>query len=129
MELQYRKNAALTGKQVAALRAQCGLPPMEEDFTEIIHRAYFTMTCWNNNRLVGFIQALSNGVTEAWLQDLIIHPSWEDQLIGRQLVSRSILELQEEGICSISLILPPQLQDFYESIGYELQLSKQNRMQ
>lgn len=129
MELQYRKNAPLTGKQVADLRVQCGLPGWEEEFTERIHRAYFTMTCWDNSRLVGFIEAVSNGMTEAWLQDLIIHPNWENQLVGRQLVNHSIMALQEEGICSISLVLPPHLQEFYESMGYELQLSQQRKMQ
>ena len=127
MGLIYRKDAPLTGRQLAALCSQCGCHMTEEDFTEALYRAYFTISCWDGTRLVGFIQTVSNGITEAWLEDILVHPDWGGYGIGKNLVTRAIAELHAEGICSVSLHLPKALQDFYESLGYEIHATGPDR--
>jgi GNAT superfamily N-acetyltransferase len=66
-------------------------------------------------RVVGFINAISDGVHAAFIPLLEVLPEHRGRGIGRELVRRMMTTL--DGHYSIDLICDADVQPFYESVG------------
>lgn len=62
--------------------------------------------------VVGFIQAISDGVLSAYIPLLEVLPEYKAQGIGSTLVQRMLERLQ--GLYMIDLLCDPEVQTFYE---------------
>ncbi|MBD3176911.1 MAG: GNAT family N-acetyltransferase [Armatimonadia bacterium] len=69
-----------------------------------------------SGRVVGFINAISDGVLSAFIPLLEVRPEWQGRGIGRELVRRMLAEL--EGRYSVDLVCDPELAEFYEPLGF-----------
>lgn len=123
MPLRYQMNAPITGGQVSELREAVGWKPMTGRYDAALEKAYLTLSCLDGGRLAGFVQVVSNGSTDAYIQDVMVRPEYQGQGIGSQLL-RSVLEqLRQDGIDHASLIFAPSLAPFYERFGFQIQCS------
>jgi ribosomal protein S18 acetylase RimI-like enzyme len=66
-------------------------------------------------RVVGFVNAISDGVFSAFIPLLEVLPEYQGRGIGRELFSRMLEQLR--GYYAIDLICDDQLQAFYEKLG------------
>lgn len=69
-------------------------------------------------KLVGFVDCVSNGVTDAYIQDLMVHPDFQGKGIGTELMNKMIEHLKEAGIYMISVLYDEELKDFYSRFGF-----------
>ena len=74
-----------------------------------------------NNRLVGMGRAISDGVSDAYIQDVVVAPDFRKQGIGGKIVKQLVAELQSRGIDWIGLVGVPGTEKFYASLGFEAQ--------
>lgn len=72
---------------------------------------------FDGDRVVGFINAISDGELAAFIPWLEVLPSHQRRGVGRELVRRLHAELDEHY--SIDLICDPQLASFYSALGFE----------
>jgi ribosomal protein S18 acetylase RimI-like enzyme len=70
-------------------------------------------------RIVGMGRAISDGVGDAYLQDITVLPAWRRKGIGREMVRRLTSFCVEQGLTWIALVAEPGTQAFYESVGYQ----------
>jgi ribosomal protein S18 acetylase RimI-like enzyme len=66
-------------------------------------------------QVIGFINAISDGVHAAFIPLLEVLPSYRGRGIGRELVRRMLGLL--DGHYSIDLMCDPDVQGYYESLG------------
>ncbi len=66
-------------------------------------------------RVVGFITALSDGVSAAYIPHLEVLPAFQGQGIGRELVTRMVEQLN--GIYMIDLMCDDDVVPFYQKLG------------
>ena len=66
-------------------------------------------------RVVGFINALSDGVLMAYIPLLEVLPEYQGQGIGRTLVERMLARLG--NLYAVDLLCDPELQPFYAQAG------------
>jgi ribosomal protein S18 acetylase RimI-like enzyme len=66
-------------------------------------------------RVIGFITAISDGVLSAYIPLLEVLPAYQGRTIGRELVQRMIAQL--EGHYMIELSCDETLNPFYEAMG------------
>jgi Predicted acetyltransferase len=66
-------------------------------------------------QVVGFITALSDGVSAAFIPLLEVLPAYQGRGIGRELVQEILCKL--EGITNIDLTCDAELQGFYGRFG------------
>ena len=70
------------------------------------------------NRLVGMGRAISDGVSDAYVQDVTVLKEFRRRGIGTKLVSQLIEKLEADGIGWIGLIAESGSADFYRPLGF-----------
>jgi GNAT superfamily N-acetyltransferase len=70
-------------------------------------------------RSVGMGRVISDGVGDAYIQDLAVLPRWVNRGVGSAIVSALLYECKSGGIGWIGLIAQPGTDSFYRSLGFE----------
>ena len=63
-------------------------------------------------------RALSDGVSDAYIQDIVVRTDYRGQGWGQKIVSFLVRELRTAGVDWIGLIGAPGTKDFYEKLGF-----------
>ncbi|MBQ4480941.1 MAG: GNAT family N-acetyltransferase [Victivallales bacterium] len=69
----------------------------------------------DSGRLIGMMRALSDGVSDAYLLDLVVSPEARRQGIGREIVERLAKHLASLGVDWIVCIGAPGTKAFYDT--------------
>ena len=72
-------------------------------------------------RLVGFARCTGDGVIEATVWDVAVHPLYQGVGLGRALMEYILAELRQRGVARVSLYADPDVVGFYEGQGWELE--------
>ena len=72
-------------------------------------------------RLVGFARCTGDGVIEATVWDVAIHPLYQGCGLGKQLMDYVLNQLRAMEVERVSLFADPQVVGFYEAQGWELE--------
>ena len=73
---------------------------------------------FRRDRLVGFGRALGDGVSDAYLQDIVVHADFRGRGLGRKIVTFLIAELRKTGVSWIGLVAVPGMENFYRKLGF-----------
>ncbi len=91
-------------------------PPSVEKHREILEKSYKAIVAVDeNNIIIGFINAISDGVLSAYIPLLEVLPQYHNQGIGSELVKRMLKELDD--FYMVDLLCDEDLQLFYEKLG------------
>lgn len=72
-----------------------------------------------NGRLVGMGRVISDGVSDAYIQDVVVLEKHRGQGIGRLIISTLISLCMEKGLLWIGLVAEPNTETFYEQLGFK----------
>ena len=72
-------------------------------------------------RLIGFARCTGDGVLEATIWDVAIHPVYQGSGFGKRLMAYVIQSIKEMGIKRITLFADPGVISFYKSQGWILE--------
>lgn len=71
-----------------------------------------------NGRIVGIARVISDGFSDAYIQDVVVLPDYRGRGIGTELVRRLTQFCLDRKIAWIGLIAEPGTQDVYAKLGY-----------
>ncbi len=124
--LRYVLNPDAPPESIAALRRSVGWGGMEAELKDPALRDYLRIACYDGERLAGFLAVVSNGVTDAYIQDVMVHPDYQGRGIGTELMNRAVSRLKDSRIYMISVIYGEEsLRPFYEKFGFYTMLCGQ----
>ena len=83
------------------------------------------ISAYEENELIGYIDCVSNGVTDAYIQDLMVKPEYQGKGIGTKLMNMMIDYLKDNHIYMISVLFDESLKSFYDKFGFYTMLSGQ----
>ncbi|MBW4472850.1 MAG: GNAT family N-acetyltransferase [Stenomitos rutilans HA7619-LM2] len=89
-----------------------------EDLALAIANSDPVITAWDDDLMIGFARATSDGVYRATIWDVVIHPDYQGLGLGRQLVQAVLSHPKMNRVERIYLMTTHQ-QPFYERIGFE----------
>ena len=115
----YKINEPVSAKAISDLRASVGWNRMDESYKNPHLTSYLNISVFDNNKLVAYIDSVSNCVTDAYIQDLMVHPDYQGQGIGTELMNRMISLLKQNHIYMISVIFDENLKAFYNKFGFQ----------
>lgn len=107
--------------EIEDLREAVGWDRCEGTYEKVLqqHYAYYTARD-PDGRLIGYLSVLSDGIADAFLLDLMVHPLWRRRGIGRQLVQRAAEDVEAAGIRCLQVTFSPGLEGFYAACGFHL---------
>ena len=68
---------------------------------------------------VGMGRVISDGVSDGYIQDLVVLPEYRKTGIGARIVSTLVKKCVEQGISWIGLIAEPDTEKFYQPFGFQ----------
>jgi len=72
----------------------------------------------SNGRAVGMGRVISDGIEDAYIQDLMVFDHWRRQGVGGMILARLLAECKSRKISWIGIIAEPGKEDFYRSLGF-----------
>lgn len=83
-----------------------------------IKNSHNVISAWDKDRLVGLMNAISDGAMTAYFQYLLVHPDYQGQGIGKELVERMLAEYKDYA--RKVLIAYEKETEFYKACGFEV---------
>ncbi len=88
-----------------------------EILPEMARNSFAICGAFDGNTLVGMMRTLSDGLSDAYLLDLVVEPEYRGQGIGRAIVKTLNKHLQSLGLDWIVCIGVPGTETFYKQCG------------
>ncbi len=91
MPVSYRDTHDIDLDQLAALFTSVGWQSRTADRARLRQQvlgAMFVESAWDDDKLVGFARAISDGATNAYISTVAVLPAYQGQGIGRELIRR-----------------------------------------
>ena len=123
MELRYEYSPHLKAEQIAHLRLSVGWDARVEKYKRKIGNSYFCVTCCDNDVLIGYADVVSDGVDDAYIRDVIVHPDYQHRGIGSTLLSMITTRIRRDGIKMVHVIFEPSLEEFYKKAHFRIMCS------
>lgn len=82
---------------------------------QVLDAAYAVEVALRNGAVVGFINAISDGVLSAFIPLLEVRPEYQGQNIGLSLTNRMLDRLS--NLYSVDLVCDPDIAPFYDKVG------------
>lgn len=115
--------------QIADLREAVGWNRMENELRRSDLQNLFEIGFVEDDRLIGYLCVVSNRVTDAYIQDVMVHPEYQGQGIGTGIMQLALVSIREKGIEIVSVIYGDEaLRPFYEKFGFHTMLCGQMEM-
>ena len=88
--IDYRVGDVPASDALWALQKTSGAQPAEspEALYQSVSRSTWLVTAWDGDRLVGLLHVLTDGVWMAYVQELMVHPDFHHQGVGKELIDR-----------------------------------------
>ena len=115
---RYEYNPILEATQVGELREAVGWDARIEKYQRILGNTYFCAACFHEGELVGYVDVVSDGVDDAYMRDLMVHPEHQHQQIASKLVAMVAEVVKRDGIKLLSVLFEPEAADFYREAGF-----------
>lgn len=117
--MTFEINKSVSAKEIADLRESVKWPRMEQSYKNPLMTSYCHIAVYEYHKLIGYVDCVSNGLTDAYIQDLMVHPDYQHQGIGSELMNQMISFLKDNNIYMISVIYgESNLKPFYERFGF-----------
>ncbi|MBA3046182.1 MAG: GNAT family N-acetyltransferase [Candidatus Thermoplasmatota archaeon] len=73
----------------------------------------------STGRAVGMGRAISDGVSDAWLQDIVVLNEFRGRDLGRAIIETLLEHCKSRGLVWVGLVAEPGTRKFYEPMGFE----------
>lgn len=92
-------------------------PLKPETHLQIMQNSYKVVLAIDDEKdqVVGFINAVSDGILAAYIPLLEVLPEYQKQGIGKELVNRLLREL--DNLYMIDLVCDHDLEEYYQNLG------------
>jgi spermidine synthase len=74
---------------------------------------------FDNEQMIGMGRAISDNVSDAYIQDIVVLDEYRGHGIGGEIVKLLIRELKAKGIDWIALVGEPGTEEFYSRFGFK----------
>lgn len=105
----------ITAEQLQGFFVGWTNPPSSETHLVLLHGSYKIWLALDGEKVVGFINATSDGVLTAFIPLLEVLPDYQGQGIGSELVKHMLDSLSH--LYSVDLMADEDVQPFYEKLG------------
>lgn len=117
MEFRIQENCeGIDWHEVRQYLKDAGMGYYEPQLHEKAFRSSFsTVFVFNNEKMIGFGRAISDGAYQAAVYDVVVLPEYQNLGIGKMIMERI---LQKVSHCNVILYASPGKEGFYSKLGF-----------
>lgn len=90
-----------------------------KDIPKIIKGSFCFMVAIHQNKTIGMGRVISDGVSDAYIQDVIVLKEYRGLKVGTEIVKRLTQFCLEHSLGWIGLIAAPKAVGFYTNLGFQ----------
>lgn len=120
MSIYYKKdieNITKEGLQDLFLSVEWESGNLPNELLSAISGSHSVITAWDNDKLIGLINALSDGVLTAYFHYMLVNPSYQGKGIGKEMMDMMLDRYK--GYQTKVLIAYPNVVEFYGKMGFK----------
>lgn len=120
--MTYKNTKNLAESEVINLYEDAGWTAYTKEpqrLIQAINNSLEVLTAWENERLIGLIRVVGDGLTIVYIQDILVLKSYQRQGIGRALMTRMLEKYKEVRQKVLLTDDSPTVREFYESLGFQ----------
>jgi len=114
---------------IVGLYRQAGWwPEQEEDFVmlaRLVRQSHCFAVAMAGGKLIGMGRAISDGVSDAYVQDVTVDTAWQRSGVGTCIVRHILDRLRADGIGWVGLIAERGSAPFYGQFGFDEMVNAQ----
>lgn len=114
----YKVSPPVSNNELNQLFAAAWQSHKASDFQPILAHSLAYICAYQAKTLIGFVNLAWDGGIHAFLLDTTVHPQFQRQGIGQELVAQARLAATEHNIEWLHVDFEPHLQDFYYKCGF-----------
>ena len=127
MDIEYKNTQKFQPKELQDLflsvKWESGQYP--EKLVIAMQRSDTVFSAWDNEKLIGLINALDDGIMTAYVHFLLVNPAYQGKGIGKELLRMTMDKYK--NYLRIVLISEDKEIGFYQNSGFEsVKIKKQN---
>lgn len=88
---------------------------------QAFHQSLFVMAAYDEDKLVGLIRAVGDGLTIVFIQDLLVYPHYQRQRIGRSLLEQTLERFKDIYQIQLATEQSDKNLAFYQELGFRRQ--------
>ncbi|SDS13753.1 Acetyltransferase (GNAT) family protein [Paenibacillaceae bacterium GAS479] len=112
-------NPKLLEIEVPNLRESAGWERRDGDYPVLFERCNFWAGARDaDGKLIAFGYITGMGLQHGYLEDVIVHPDYQKQGIGRKLIATLLEEAERQGLEIVTLTFAAKHLDFYQKCGF-----------
>ncbi len=114
--IEYSESHDVDLDALAVLRAACEFADKDREYlAKQVRGARWVVHAYDAGRLVGFCRAISDGVSNAYISSVMVHPEYRLRGVGRAMLARLL-----DGKDDIKFVLHSRkaAAPFYAAIGF-----------
>jgi ribosomal protein S18 acetylase RimI-like enzyme len=117
-----KENTLIAKSQLLSLYKDAGWLAYTNEpnkLVEAIKNSLYVLTAWDDDKLVGLIRVVGDGLTIVYIQDILILKKYKRQGIGTLLMKKVIEKFQDVRQKVLLTEDSEETRGFYESMGFE----------
>lgn len=120
--ITYHQDEAINQGSLLALYNNAGwiaytVKPKELEIA--IKNSHYVMIAKDNDKLVGLIRAVGDGMTIIYIQDILVHTDYKRKKIGTTLMLKMLERFKDVRQKVLLTEDNKETRSFYESLGFE----------
>lgn len=84
-----------------------------------LQNSTYVVSAWSGDQLIGLARGLSDDVSIFYLQDILVHPNFQQQGVGRQLLSNCLARFEHVRMKVLLTENEEKQIRFYEAMDYK----------
>ena len=92
-----------------------------QQLEQAFHQSFFVMAAYDEDRLVGLIRVVGDGLTIVFIQDLLVYPHYQRQGIGRSLLQKTLERFKDVYQIQLATEQSDKNLAFYRELGFRRQ--------
>ena len=115
-DICFRITSSLPSGEAAELYCEAGWMehPDAEAVSVMLRNSYAVSAAFHGERLIGFMRAFSDGISDAYMLDLVVKSEYRKLGVGRTILENLADHLKEKGIDWVLCVGAPGTDSFYE---------------
>ncbi|MFA9560329.1 GNAT family N-acetyltransferase [Evansella sp. AB-rgal1] len=87
------------------------------ELLKAIKGSHSVITAWDGDKLIGLINALSDGALTAYFHYMLVNPSYQGKGVGKEMMDMMLNRYK--GYQTKVLMAYPNVVEFYEKLGFK----------